>query len=235
MKNIIIMILVFTMLGLCIGCEKEQEVKPFVPAEPICCETNQSIDEDCIVLECFEYEEEKVITREERIKEVIGVWELFFKDGNAPLDDPRRAYFEEYAGYVIDAVDKHKDQLHGYKNMDILVATFITIESSVTKGKVGKRGEVGLMQTMGVALGGYKVEEVHNDPELSIFVGTNYLVRIAEQYCPGSVYDDDWIGAVTVYSYAPEYSLTNGVCNKLPIAKEKINLVKRYRWRLNNP
>jgi len=236
MKKGFIFAIIFGIAGLSAGWStvnedafpKEPQTFVSVAAEPnedVECFINESADESLLPIPPQD--------REVRIAEVVALWTMFFDDQGAKKDDPRREKFQEYAVYVINAVDAVKSKLHGYKNMHILVATLITLESSVTAGMVGKRGEVGLMQTWGVALNGVKPEEVHKDPNLGIVLGVNFLVKIAEEYCPGTVYDHDWTGAVSVYGSGPNGLTANGKCKVFPFAKERIGLAQRYHYRLH--
>ena len=236
MKKYLLYVLIFGIAVLGTGWanvnDKAFPVEPqtfvSVPAEPdeeVECFIDESVDESLLPTPPSD--------RDLRIAETVALWNMFFDDEQAKKDDPRREKFQEYAEFVVNAADAVKDKLHGYKNMHLLVATLITEESSVTAGLVGSRGEVGLMQTWGVALNGVKSEEVHKDPNLGIVLGVNFLVKLAELHCPGTVYDHDWIGAVSVYGSGPNGLTADGKCKEFPFAKERIGLVQRYHYRIH--
>ena len=236
MKNGFVFAIIFSTAWLSAGWStvnegafpKEPQTFVSVAAEPnedVECFINENVDESLLP--------SPPLDRELRIAEVVDVWTMFFDDQGAKKDDPRREKFQEYATYVVNAADVVKDKLHDYKNMHILVATLITLESSVTAGLVGKRGEVGLMQTWGVALNGVKPEEVHKDPNLGIVLGVNFLVKLAEEHCPGTVYDHDWTGAVSVYGSGPNGLTKDGKCKIFPFAKERVMLAQRYHYRIH--
>lgn len=216
--------------------------------------TESDPDEGCSCVECswmpcHEPEPEAetpeyLWNRDEAVSKIILYWELFFEDGDAPIEDKRRKNFERYAGYVYNAVryyQEHDTDAGGRLPRDNsafeLVATIITFESSVRADVVGPepRCEVGLMQVWGKALAGYDREEVRKKPRLGVMLGVRWLAsRIPECY-PENIgdynWDDmDWLGPMSVYA-AGERGMYDGKCLRLNVARERVDRMIEYRMR----
>jgi len=196
------------------------------------------------------YEKPKLETmdRDVMIDEITMVWEMFFEDGGASATDPRRLRFHEFAGYLADAVLMYQrnpteigGQLPVHKNVHILLAVKITKESSVTHDVVGPQSEVGLLQIHGVALAGYDPEIVKHNPKLGLMLGVRWLASRVPK-CPlrrikgdDRGWDDyDWLGPLSVYAGGGKaISARTGKCYAFDIAKERVDLTRLYRMRID--
>ena len=181
--------------------------------------------------------------------EVVNLWEMFFDDDDAPAGDPRRDRFEEFAGYLVDAVLMYQNeptdlggQLPKHRNVHLLIAERVTRESSVTHNVVGPGGEVGLLQLMpgGPAMAGYSPEKVKNNPKLGLLLGTRWLAaQIPECKDDGNLYefgwdDWDWLGPLSVYMGGDKAKRKNGTCAGFKAAKTSIRKTILYRTRIDH-
>jgi hypothetical protein len=190
------------------------------------------------------------INREAMIDQVQILWELWFDDEGASPRDPRRRKFLEYAEHVVDAVELYQREptdiggkLPGHENDHLLVAYMIAKESSLVfdvKAK-GERGEVGMMQTHGIALAGYAKEKVRANPKLGILLGVRWMAAQVPK-CTGDnpldlPWDDfSWSGPLSIYMGGPRAvrSRKSKTCKHFTKAIERIQAVKMYRTRIDH-
>ena len=200
-------------------------------------------------------QEENYIDRDTMIREVVEVWNMFFEDGNVKQSDPRRDRFEEFAGYVADAVFMYQNNevviqgesalLPKHRSAHLLIAVIITKESSVRYDLVGSapRFEVGLMQVHGVALNGYDPEVVKRNPKLGVLLGVRWFTYTLAQCRQHRMEGDDegwrntdWLGPLTIYGAKPSSAYKdrkNKVCRVFPHAKERVALLDFYETRID--
>jgi hypothetical protein len=182
------------------------------------------------------------IGREEMVQEIIALWNAFFKKDNAPANDFRRDTFETYAEYLTDTIITFQNQptdiggqLPRHPNTHLLIATMVTLESSVTFDAVGKKneGESGLLQIHGKAREGIDYIEIRRRPKLGLFLGVRWLAsRIPECY-PNGINDEDWtdehwLGPLSLYAAGQRGYRKNGTCKHLKVSKKRIRLTKMY-------
>lgn len=191
---------------------------------------------------------ESEIKKERMISEVVMTWDMFLDDEGAPVSDPRRAKFEEYAQYLVDSVFLFQDrptdiggQLPKSDNIHFLISTMVTFESSVISGVVGKykgNKEVGLMQTHGKALAGFSREQVKNNPKLGLLLGVRWLaVQIHTCYpngAPENFIHDDWIGPLSAYAGGPKGIRTDGRCRRFTKSNERVAKMMMYENRVKH-
>lgn len=194
---------------------------------------------------------ESETSRERMVLEVETLWDLWFDDEKAPLADPRRERFAEFAGYLVDAVLMYQDaptdiggRMPGGKDDHLMVAYMVAKESSVTYDAVGtSHGEVGLLQIHGRALAGYSPDKVQHNPKLGLLLGVRWLasqIPKCQQEGSGSVYGDefawetsDWIGPLSLYAGGPNGRNRDGSCARFQSMKERIDAVRMYRTRVD--
>ncbi len=239
-------------LTICIACscvalgyrnyenEKHEIVSVQEPTQklkdPICQET---------IFEPKEIKSSTTKAREEKINEVVMLWKLFFEDEKVHRKDLRRKRFQEFAEYVVDAVEMYQNnptdiggQLPKDKNAHLIIATMITKESSITYnvvGKIKKLREVGLLQVHGKALSGYRRKTVKNNPKLGVLLGVRWLAAQVPQ-CKQSLSSwsiDDWAYPVSLYGGGAQRAIKNGKCIRFKSAKDRIRLTKLYRSRID--
>jgi hypothetical protein len=194
-------------------------------------------------------EEQSPTRKDIMTSEIVQVWTMFYEDEMAPADDPRRQYFEEYAGYLADYILMYEQiptdiggQLPVSNDTHILLATLITKESSVTADVVGPapRFEVGLMQLHGVALAGYDPEVVRNNPKVGVMLGVRWFAYQTSLCKPTRIPSDndgwrleDWIGPISAYAGGPNaINKRTGKCYSFGLAKDRVALTRLYKTRL---
>lgn len=181
-------------------------------------------------------------SRERMVREVVTIWEMFFEDDNASIDDSRRERFDEFAEYLVDAVLMYQEnptdiggQLPVDSKAHLLLATMVTVESSVTFDVVGRKNEVGLLQIHGKALGGHKPAEVQKNPRLGLILGVRWLAAqipvCFPDGMPDSWSDDNWVGPLSLYAGGPK-AFKAGKCLRFRVAKSRIAMMKQYETRL---
>lgn len=182
--------------------------------------------------------------RDEKIADVVSLWEMFFDDDNAPPSDWRRKNFEKYAYYLVNAVQMYQDgptdiggQLPKDRSTHLIAAQIVTKESALRSKVVGRLGEVGLMQVMprGPTIAGHRPQRVRRDPELGIRLGVRWLAYSVGR-CGGDLdewSDDDWLGPMSFYSAGGKVRRRNGSCKVLDIARERFKKTLNYRQRMD--
>jgi hypothetical protein len=176
------------------------------------------------------------------VKETVALWTMFLDNDGASESDPRRDNLELYAEYLASTVlayQEHETDIGGklpkHMNTHLLIATAMTIESSVRPDVVGKsRGERGFLQLHGVALAGMPPEIVTNRPKLGLYLGVRWLASKIPKCYPAGIpdgewTDDDWLGPLSVYAAGERGMRKDGTCCKLSVAKKKVNKMKMYR------
>lgn len=183
------------------------------------------------------------ISKESMVEEIIFIWEEFFKDERVPPTDIRRDSFGQMANWLADAI-----LIYQYSETDIggklpihpsthrLLAVMTTFECSVTPNvKRGRKGEVGPLQVMGAALGGYKEEEVDKNDRLGFILGARWLaVAIRDCYPDGyEEWDEDmWNGPMSWYAAGSRAIRADGTCKNIKQAKDRLTKVKMYKSRI---
>jgi hypothetical protein len=196
-----------------------------------------------LVAERAEYEQ----SSEDMVEEVVALWELFFEDDGAGAHDPRRKDFYRFAEYLVDAVVLYQDvptdiggKLPRHKNVHLLFATMVTMESSVDHDVVGKLGEVGLLQIMpkGPAIAGYAPEEVQHSPRLGLWLGIRWLASRVDKCRTGNIegwaWDDyNWLGPLSLYAAGWKAKKKDGTCAIYGVARKRVNRTLLYRSRID--
>lgn len=214
--------------------------------------------DDCEQNGCEEIGEEEAastdsrpVSRDQMIREVEMLWDMWFDDEGAKDSDPRRERFPEFAEYVADAVIMYQNtqtdiggQLPKHKDDHLVMAFMAAKESSVTFDVVGtSHQEVGLMQLHGVALAGYAPEKVQHNPKLGVLLGVRWLTAQlpkCEQEGAGIFGDQfawetsDWIGPLSVYAGGPNGIRKDGRCARFSKMRERIDKVRFYRTRIDH-
>jgi len=187
------------------------------------------------------------------IAEVEMLWNMYYDDDNAKATDPRRDSFEEFAGYLADAVIMYQNeptdiggQLPGHKNDHLVVARMVAGESSVTPDAVNDgengHGEVCLMQLWGNALAGYSPDKVLHNPRLCLLLGTRWIasqIPKCKQQGAGIFGDEfewedsDWTGPLSVYAGGPKAIKKNGTCSNFTKMRERVDSVRMFRTRID--
>lgn len=181
------------------------------------------------------------ISREEMIREIVAIWNAFFDIDNAPESDFRRDSFELYAEYLADTIitfqNKPTDiggQLPKHPHTHLLLATKVTIESSITTDAIGKsKGESGLLQVHGKARGGVDIAEIRKRPRLGIFLGVRWLAAQIPKCHPDGVDDEDWtdehwLGPLSLYAAGGNGYRKDGTCKHLGVSKKVIAKTRMY-------
>ena len=190
---------------------------------------------------------ESEIKREQRISEVVMLWEMFFDDDSAPPSDPRRHRFEEFAGYVVDVVRMYEERQtdiggqlpKGFKT-HLIIATMISRESSVTFeviGRCGNKREVGLLQLHGKSLAGFTREQVARNPKLGIILGVRWLAVQIKTCFPNGAPElftyEDWLGPLSVYAGGQNAIRKDGSCKRFSVAHDRVDRMILYESRIN--
>lgn len=186
------------------------------------------------------------ISQEQMIDEIMALWTLFFEDGSAPPDDPRRMKFFEYATFVVDAVrlyqQKNDTEMVLPRNSDVhlLVAMLMTKESSLRPEVVGALGEVGMMQVHGKALAGYAPDKVKENPRIGVRLGVRWLTHSMwlchpEGIDQGEVWASfQWIETLSAYAAGDRGMKKPGECYKIRVARERVDKLMEYKGRISN-
>jgi len=191
----------------------------------------QSIQEEAI----------EVTEREQKIQEVVALWNMFYDDQGVKWNK-RRAKFPEYAGYLVDAVKMYEDnptdiggQLPANTDNHLIVATMVTLESAVKPEVVGfLKGEVGLLQIHGrAALAGHTKKEVKNNPKLGLILGVRWLAYHT-QFCDQKSGLDNWKQSLSLYGAGLRGGRrADGSCKEIRVARKRVRLAKFYRTRIH--
>jgi len=192
----------------------------------------ESVNQELIDLDPFEDEvciPPTIDTiKEAKVDEVKELWNIFFAQGNAPLNDLRRKSFKTHAECVVEAVEyyqRYETDIGGSLPDDnlahLVMGTIIALESSVDSTIISKSKlrEIGLTQLHGTALAGFSREEVHSDPKLQIVLGTRWLAY-QNEVC----HSKDWVKLLSSYGAGKR----NPTCRKLSFAKYRYHEVKAY-------
>lgn len=254
MRNALIGALCTVLLLIITTCSQRiidtpDKYKLMVPPVPVPI-TNVSIEETEKLVALSETPE--YISIDVMAKEIAEVWELFFDDGKAPYNDPRREMFDIYALEIAQAIDywkKHKVDIGGsmpdHRSTHIIVAIVITRESSVNPNVVGKKfGEVSMFQLHGKALNGYSKEEVKRDTKLAAMLGVRWIAHSTSQ-CKNnrSSWDNkewknsDWLRPLTIYGSGPKKvykSKKHRTCKVFRFAKRRTAEISMYQERIDN-
>lgn len=237
MKYVLLTIGLFAIFFMCTSPPLEQTK----PIKPWLVETKTEI-----IHEEIDQEPEEINPKDQKIEEVVSIWRMFFDDQGASPDDDRRKYFYIYAKDLIDVLEVYQDPdndsrawLPKHKSTHSLLATMITLESSVTYNVVGRSNkERGLLQVHGRALAGYKPKQVQNSPRLGLLLGVRWLASLMSE-CPetieklesGNWETEDWLKPLSVYTSGPN-AKKYGRCKELSTARRRVNLTKLYMTRL---
>lgn len=225
-------------------------VNPWLKAEPECscadrawqdCDDPEPEPDDAVPVE-------DRVSRDQMVREVVALWEMYFDDDRAPASDPRRARFWEHARDLADAVILYQDeptdiggQLPGHRDDHLIVAYMVAKESSVTYDVVGtSHGEVGLLQLHGVSLAGYSPEAVQYNPRLGLMLGVRWLAaQLPKCKRQTNLYEvgwstDDWTGPLSLYAGGPKAIRKDGTCARYGTMRERVDRVRLYRVRINH-
>jgi hypothetical protein len=176
------------------------------------------------------------------VKDIVNVWQMFFKDGKAPADDPRRKNFiplaEEVADWIIYFQNNDVKEIGGrlpkHPSVPIMIAYIVTQESSVDPMALGyKYNEVGLFQVWGVALAGFDWMEVRDNSNLGAMLGVRWIAHSVYQ-CNKDLTnwrDSDWLGVLTVYGAGPK-AIEEGRCQVYEFARKRYVGMNFYQMRL---
>ena len=190
------------------------------------------------------------ITQEEMVADIIGVWEIFFRDANVRQSDWRRDHFQEHAKSMAKWITYYQNnpadiggQLPKHGSTHMLAAVIVTKESSVDHMAIGPapRFEAGLFQVWDVAAAGYSKDEIRRNPELGIMLGIRWMAHSTSQCKKTRIPVDtvewrtsDWLGPMTAYGSKPKkFRRKNGTCKVFGFAKDRINLVRIYMDRVD--
>lgn len=185
--------------------------------------------------------------RQLRVNELISLWDMMFDDDKASSDDPRRNNFQEYATYLVEAIETYENQatdiggqLPESEDTHILLGVMVKKESSVVSDIIGKLGEVGLLQIHGQALNGYEPGLVKENPKLGLLLGVRWFAyqtslcksdRVPADIEPWRL--DDWAGPLSVYAGGPKaINKKTGKCYHYKVATNRIKLAKFYKVRI---
>lgn len=191
--------------------------------------------------------EETELTKEQMIDEVISIWTIFLNDDGARADDDRKKMFYTYAEALVEKVLIYQNPdndtgawLPKHKTTHALLATMVTLESSVIPDVVGKsNGEVGLLQVHGKALAGYSSKKVQKSYDLGLLLGVRWLSTLMTE-CPetmerlesGEWTEQDWLKPLSVYAGGPN-AKRNGKCITFGVARKRVDLTKLYLTRIS--
>lgn len=233
------------------------EEPPVIVFNEHCCSCDDCDQNSIGVVEQVDRAESE-ISREKMITEVEMLWNMYFDDDNAKATDPRRDDFEEFAGYLADAVIMYQNeptdiggQFPGHKNDHLVVAYMAAKESSVTPDIIndseGGKGEVCLFQLHGTALAGFDSEKVRHNPRLCTLLGTRWIAAQIPKCKQDGVNifkddmnvfrfkweDADWIGPLSVYAGGPKAIRKDGRCARFGKMRERVDAVRLFRTRID--
>lgn len=188
--------------------------------------------------------------KETMIDDIIGVWEMFFDDDNAPATDPRREMFPIYANAVADNVIYYQNnevdirgRMPKHRSSHILAAIWAARESSVRMDVVGPLGEVCLFQLHGQALNGFSKEEVKNNIDLCTHLGIRWIAHSTSQ-CENNREPTsekwnnfDWLRPMTMYGSGPKKVYKNPIgkhqCKIFGFARRRVADISMYSSRID--
>lgn len=191
--------------------------------------------------------EEEAALREKMEDEVIDLWTMYLEDRDTSSKDSRWTDMHGLASSLVRYVRKYQTEgvmhmkekvyLPEHENVHLLIATMVTFESALWPEVVGSMGEVGLLQVHGVALNGFKPEDVKRNPDLGLKLGIRWLTKQIP-YCNvprGDQWtDDDWLGPLSIYGGGVNRAKKNGKCLNFKVSKRRIEYTKLYRDRINS-
>ena len=185
-------------------------------------------------------------SKEQMVKEIVTVWEIFFSDENVPGKDLRRNNFNKYAGMLADTIIMYQNgptnrggMLPKHPSTHYLLATMVTKESSVNADIISMSSlrEVGLLQVHGKALAGHKRNEIRDNPALGILLGVRWLTIQLHTCYPNGFDNEDWssdmwIGPMSIYAAGNKAMKANGTCGKIKVGRQRVKLANRYKTRV---
>lgn len=207
----------------------------------------QTILDESLIEEPLSPEEEEEQLRQEMKDEVVSLWKIYLEDHDASSKDERWDVLDEYANSLVKYVRKFQTEgvkkgkeivrLPEHENVHLLLATMVTFETALYHELVGPIGEVGLLQTHGVALNGFKSAAVQRNPDLSLMLGVRWLtlqLPYCERPSDDEWCDDDWLGPLSIYAGGLRKAKRNGKCLKFKVSKKRVEYTKYYRDRIDS-
>jgi hypothetical protein len=187
--------------------------------------------------------------RQRMIREIIGIWRLFFKDEAVKPEDPRWSKIPIYAAQLTDAITIYQEtetdrggRLPVHDSTHRIMAVMVTLETAL-RAKIQRKSrqrEVGLMQVHGHALAGYSRARVRRTPFLGLLLGARW-VAVSINECLPDGFDDQsweltsWFGPLSAYGAGSgKAKRDDGTCKTFPIAIARVNLVRMYMKRIKN-
>jgi len=207
----------------------------------------QTILDNSIIKEQPTEEEKEQQLRESMEDEVVSLWKIYLEDNKASSKDGRWDVLDEFAHSLVKYVRKFQTEgikrgkkiirLPEHENTHLLLATMVTFETALYHEAVGPIGEVGLLQTHGVALNGFKPAHVQRNPDLGLMLGVRWLT-LQVPHCDKSTdskwCDDDWLGPLSIYVGGLRKAKRNGRCLKFKVSKRRVEYTKYYRNRIDS-
>lgn len=245
MKKLLHVVLMSTCL-LLNGCpQDEEEVED---TEQIDTDIyQQTVLDDSLLEEQLSPEEEEEQLRQEMEDEVISLWRIYLEDHDTGSKDKRWDVLDQFAHSLIKYVRKFQTEgvkkgkeiirLPEHENVHLLLATMVIFETALYHEAVGPIGEVGLLQTHGVALNGFKPAYVQRNPDLGLMLGVRWLtlqLPHCERPSDSEWCDDDWLGPLSVYAGGLKKAKRNGKCLKFKVSKKRVEYTKYYRDRIDS-
>jgi soluble lytic murein transglycosylase-like protein len=191
------------------------------------------------------------VSEDVREQEILQTWYWYFEEWEMNNPPPRRTkHLRQYAKYIIKWVDYYENnegkfggRLPPYKDNHLLVATMIRYETGINPNKVGKLGEVGLMQVWGDAMTEKKPlnrieykklkKEVINNPELGIRLGIQWLAYSTTRCRPPKVWNaTGWLKSLTQYGGGSKAG-SGSKCKIYRFARKRIRKVMKYRRKID--
>jgi len=213
-----------------------------------CCTCDECAVPRCDMVELVDRPEFE-ISREQMVREVVMLWNMFFDDSHASADDSRRQAFDSLAEHLVNAVMLYQDKrtdlggiMPGHKNDHLIVAFMVARESSVIADvqntRPNSKGEVCLLQLHGAALAGHTKKEVRSNPELCLMLGVRWIASQIPhcQQVPNMIdewTDDDWVGPLSLYAGGPNALRKDGRCREFSQIRSRVQAVKMYRMRID--
>jgi hypothetical protein len=189
------------------------------------------------------------ITHNQMVDDIVNVWTIWLDENGAPPADKRRKNLSKYANELADAIEVYQSdnsdvdsQLPKERTTHILLATMVTLESSINPTKVGKkRNEVGMLQIHGGGLAGYSRNEVKRSSALGLMLGVRWLALMVRDARPsldkirtGKWKTRDWLLPLSLYASGPEALDDKGNIVVVWPAKRRLGRAQMYMARLKN-
>lgn len=191
--------------------------------------------------EIKDFDNPKQSERSVMIDDIVGAWNIGYDREGLPQNYKQRDKFQEYAEYLTDAMifyQNNKSDIGGklpiHSSTHFMLASMVFEESRVKPRRVGKKGDVGLLQVLNKdARNGHTKKEIRDNPELGIKVGVRWLTATMPTVGATKFLlkwkDNYWLKPVSLYVAGKGALKDDNSWGVVSMARKRVRLMKLYR------